>query len=98
MQRGLLHVRIRYAKSLLDPHLNQQEMDVLEEACMEMASAKLVAAKRPIGKVTISLIRAQGLPKMDIFGTCDPFLTVDYEGKQVRLIRFLFDFIRISSI
>ena len=36
LQRGLLHVRIRYAKSLLDPHLNQQEMDVLEEACMEV--------------------------------------------------------------
>ena len=51
---------------------------------MDAAEKDLVENKEPVGKLTLHIVRGEGLPKMDIFGTCDPFLTLEHDGKKVK--------------
>lgn len=83
---GLLRLRIRWVPSITDEdsELTMQEKQALERVCMETAEKSLVEKKQPIGKLTVHILRGQGLPKMDIFGTCDPFVTLEHNGKKVK--------------
>ena len=83
---GLLRLRIRWVPSInaKSSGLTLQEDAKLQRACLEMVQKGLDANKQPIGKLTVHIIRGQGLPNMDIFGTCDPFVTLEHAGKKVK--------------
>lgn len=83
---GLLRLRTRWVPDITDEDngLKLAEQEELERMCLEMAQKGLEAKKQPIGKLTMHIVRAQGLPKMDIFGTCDPFVVLEHAGKKVK--------------
>jgi hypothetical protein len=80
---GLLRLRYRYAASVSDETLSKDERDKLQSAALTHALRNRDRSE-PVGHMKISIVEAQNLPKMDIFGTCDPFVQIQFEGNTYK--------------
>lgn len=65
----------------LDAHLHKSALDKIKLRAQEAAHDVAAPQRHVLVDLTVQFIGAEGLPKMDVVGTADPYLVATIDDK-----------------